>query len=127
MSHYYAFIRKDDDSDFGVEFPDLPGCITAGATEDEAYVMAEEALALHIAGMHAEGIPVPTPSTLHNLSCDEGVKFTIRVPVRPIAGRAQRVQITLDEYLLKEIDRTAKKTGHSRSSFLAAAAKSMMG
>ena len=27
---YVAIIHKDTDSDFGVSFPDFPGCITAG-------------------------------------------------------------------------------------------------
>ena len=35
MASYIAVIHKDPDSDFGVSFPDFPGCITAGATIDE--------------------------------------------------------------------------------------------
>jgi predicted RNase H-like HicB family nuclease len=31
MRYYIALIHKDPDSDFGVSFPDLPGCITADA------------------------------------------------------------------------------------------------
>ena len=46
MRYYIAVIHKDADSDFGVSFPDLPGCITAGRTLDEACAMATEALAL---------------------------------------------------------------------------------
>ena len=30
MASYIALLRKDKDSDFGVDFPDFPGCITAG-------------------------------------------------------------------------------------------------
>ena len=33
---YIALIHKEDASDYGVSFPDLPGCVTAGATLDEA-------------------------------------------------------------------------------------------
>ena len=29
MSNYIAIIHKDSKSDFGVSFPDLPGCISA--------------------------------------------------------------------------------------------------
>jgi predicted RNase H-like HicB family nuclease len=29
---YIAYLHKDRDSDFGVSFPDFPGCITAGKT-----------------------------------------------------------------------------------------------
>ena len=37
---YVAIIPKDPDSDFGVSFPDFPGCITAGRTLDEAKALA---------------------------------------------------------------------------------------
>jgi predicted RNase H-like HicB family nuclease len=32
MTAYIALIRKEPDSDFGVDFPDFPGCVTAGRT-----------------------------------------------------------------------------------------------
>ena len=35
MTHYAALIRKEIGSDFGVEFPDFPGCVAAGNTLDE--------------------------------------------------------------------------------------------
>jgi predicted RNase H-like HicB family nuclease len=44
MCQFIALIHKDADSDYGVSFPDLPGCVTAGATLDEARDMAAEAL-----------------------------------------------------------------------------------
>ena len=40
---YIAYLHKDRDSDYGVSFPDFPGCITAGKTLDEASRMAAEA------------------------------------------------------------------------------------
>ena len=45
---YIAYLHKDRKSDFGVSFPDFPGCVTAGNTLDEARRLAPEALALHI-------------------------------------------------------------------------------
>jgi predicted RNase H-like HicB family nuclease len=62
MQHYIALVHKDADSDFGVSFPDLPGCVTAGATLDEARDMAEEALAFHIEGLEQDGEAIPEPS-----------------------------------------------------------------
>jgi predicted RNase H-like HicB family nuclease len=32
MAEYIALIHKDAGSDFGVSFPDFPGCVTAGST-----------------------------------------------------------------------------------------------
>ena len=64
MRHYIALIHKDADSDYGVSFPGLPGCVTAGTSLDEARSFAEEALALHLSGMARDGEAVPEPSSL---------------------------------------------------------------
>ena len=53
MPTYVSLIHKNPDSDYGVSFPDLPGCATAGKTLDEAITMAAEALALHLEGITA--------------------------------------------------------------------------
>jgi predicted RNase H-like HicB family nuclease len=58
---YIAYLHKDRGSDFGVSFPDFPGCVTAGKTLEEARRMAAEALALHIAWMIEDGDVVPRP------------------------------------------------------------------
>src|SRR5689334_6632615 len=34
--HYIAYLHKTRRSDYGVSFPDFPGCITAGKTLEEA-------------------------------------------------------------------------------------------
>jgi predicted RNase H-like HicB family nuclease len=54
MTAYVALIHKDPDSDYGVSFPDLPGCVSAGSTLDEAIALAHEALALHRSHAAAE-------------------------------------------------------------------------
>jgi predicted RNase H-like HicB family nuclease len=64
MPSYIALIRKEPGSDYGVEFPDFPGCITAGVDLDDARRMAAEALALHIQGMLEDGETLPAPSQL---------------------------------------------------------------
>ena len=81
--NYVAIIHKDPDSDFGVSFPDFPGCITAGRTLDEAKAPALEALTGHIGVMREAGEPVPAPSTLdkainHPQSRD-GVAFLVHI------------------------------------------------
>jgi len=60
---YTGLIHKDPESDYGVSFPDLPGCITAGRTVEEAREMAAEALALHLEALEAYGKKIPKPSS----------------------------------------------------------------
>jgi len=44
MPHYIALIHKDQDSCYGVSFPDVPGVFTAGDTIDEVMQKAVEVL-----------------------------------------------------------------------------------
>ena len=60
---YTGLIHKDPESDYGVSFPDLPGCISAGRTVEEAREMAAEALALHLEALEAYGEDIPKPSS----------------------------------------------------------------
>jgi predicted RNase H-like HicB family nuclease len=83
MRHYIALIHKDAESDYGVSFPDLPGCVSAGSTLDEARAMAVEALALHVRGLAEDGQPIPEPSTLEevmaNVENQDGVAILVGV------------------------------------------------
>ena len=44
---------------YAVEVPALPGCFTQGSTHAEALERAEEAIAAHLAGLVADGEPIP--------------------------------------------------------------------
>jgi predicted RNase H-like HicB family nuclease len=70
MANYIAVVHKDPKSDFGVSFPDFPGCITAGSSIDEAKDMAHDALDLHIKGMLEDGENIPAPSNLEDIMAD---------------------------------------------------------
>ena len=51
-----------EEGGYTVTFPDLPGCITEGDTEEESFQMAKEALELHLYGMERDGDEIPKPS-----------------------------------------------------------------
>ena len=91
MRQYIALIHKERDSDFGVSFPDLPGCVTAGATLDEARTMAVEALALHLEGLEADDAPLPEPSSLEKVMADadnrDGVAILVPAPPQYLTER----------------------------------------
>ena len=63
-----AVIIKNPDTDFGVSFPDFPGCITTGRTLCNAIEMAKEAIAFHIEGLKLDGSPVPEYTKSRNIS-----------------------------------------------------------
>ncbi|MFZ4606366.1 MAG: type II toxin-antitoxin system HicB family antitoxin [Caulobacter sp.] len=127
MAHYIALIHKDADSDYGVSFPDFPGCVSAGVTLDEARDMAAEALAFHIEGMVEDGDAIPEPSSLEQVMADhenrDGVAILVATETR---SKTVRVNITLPEETLRDVDRYAEAHGFTRSGFLVQAAKRVM-
>ena len=124
MTAYIALLRKDRASDFGVEFPDFPGCVTAGRTLEEARRMAVEALQLHVEGMMADREPISEPSPLEDImSIREnvsGIAFLVDVATKP--AKSVRINVMLPENVVQAIDRTTK----NRSRFLADAAKTKL-
>lgn len=128
MTNYIALMRKTPDSDYSVDFPDLPGCITAGRSLDEAREMAAEALALHLEGMADAELAVPEPSSLEAVMADPENRDAVAFLVPAPAGqdKAVRVNITLPERTLAEIDRYTRAHGTNRSAFLAEAARRVM-
>jgi len=132
---YIALIHKDDDTAYGVCFPDFPGCITAGDTFDEAMAMAKEALGFHAEAMLEDGETLPEPSTFEQLRADKSAWWTdnlddaeiARVPLLIDIVAPKRVNISLNGSLLNAIDQAAKEQGMTRSAFLASAALQRLG
>jgi predicted RNase H-like HicB family nuclease len=121
MASYIALLRKDSRSDYGVDFPDFPGCITAGRTLEEARRLAAEALAFHVDGMREDGDAIPPPSPMDAIMADQhnrdAIAFLVDLPAK--SRRAVRINISLPEDVVQSIDRVAA----NRSRFLADAAR----
>jgi len=79
MANYIAIVHKDPDSDFGVSFPDFPGCVTAGQNIDEAKDIAQEAITLHIQGMLEDGEKLPIPSKLEDIIADSDFSDAVAI------------------------------------------------
>ena len=85
---YLALIHQDDaGSDFGVSFPDFPGCVTAGTTLAEAKALAGEALLGHLQAMRLAGLAIPDPSILGAIMAHEDYPDSLAVlPVEAGVG-----------------------------------------
>lgn len=137
MAHYIAVLTPERGGGWSVLFPDLPGCATQGEDLGEAISMAVDALAGHVAVMRDFGEEVPEPSTLEEVRknkawCEEhGVEWGKSMPA-PIAVRApigtpERVTVSIDSNILRQIDAYADRNGLTRSSVLAAGAEMLLG
>ena len=81
MRSYIGLIHKDAMSDFGVSFPDFPGVVTAGTSLEDARLMAEEALALHIEGQIDDGEAIPEPSSLEDIMSISRPEYDVAIRV----------------------------------------------
>ena len=64
MSLKYAVIFEQAPNNWAAHVPDLPGCITTGATLEETEQNIREAIRGHIQTLREFGEPVPDPTSL---------------------------------------------------------------
>ncbi len=131
---YTAIIWLPDEKgkDFGVTFPDFPGCVSAGSTMNEALNESKEALIFHIEGMLEDDEEIPEPSSLdevlHQIEGEDWYRKTMDeilnrnfVPSMvtiPKPQKAVRFNIHASAAELVRIDKAAEKLGKPRSRFL---------
>jgi len=126
---FIAFVHKEPNSCYGVSFPDVPGCTSAGDTLDEALSNAVDALSGHIRLMEADMDVIPSPRTLDEICDDPETKkdaegaIISAVPLVRDRGSTTRINVSLDLGLLEAIDGLAKQRSQTRSAFLASAAR----
>ena len=108
VMEYIVYLHKDRKSDYGVSFPDFPGCVTSGKTLDQARRMATEALSLHIEGMAEDGEPIPEPSTLDDVAADPAMTGAVAFLVSVGLDKTVRLNITARESQVAAIDQKAE-------------------
>lgn len=79
---FFPAIIERGVGEFGVYFPDLPGCVSAGRTVNEAAAGAEEALRGHLIVMAKHNDPIPTPSKIDAIKAFSGSVEVARILVR---------------------------------------------
>ena len=60
----YAVVFEKSGTGYGAFVPDLPGCVAAGATLEDAENLIREAIELHLDGVREDGDDVPPPTTV---------------------------------------------------------------
>ena len=122
MHHYIAVIDKDDNSAYGVRFPDVPGCFSAADTFDEIVPNAIEALALFFEDrdiVPPRGIEAVRGEVAEDLAAGAVLMMIPHISDR---RRVVRVNLSLDKGLLDTLDEAARARGMTRSAFIAKAA-----
>lgn len=125
MRYYIGVVHKDEDSSFGVSFPDAPGVFSAADDMAELIPHAADALALF-----AEDDTLPAPRSLDELRRDpevaaslSGGAFLVAVPFIENDARIVRINVSMESGMVKAIDTAASARNLTRSAFLAQAAR----
>ena len=125
---YLALFEYDEETKaYGVVFPDLPGCFSAGTDFDDAFRMAHEALSLYA----EDNLELPSPRSLEQIKNEwdgwaewenEYSFYLVKIALYPIKPVTKKFNISLDERLVRKIDRVT----NNRSAFIAGAVEKML-
>ena len=97
LSYRMEIVKDSDEGGFVASYPDLPGCITCGETEEEALKNALDAKKAWLEAALEENIEIPEPDSLEAYSG----KFKLRLPRslhRALAEHSQREGISMNQY-----------------------------
>jgi predicted RNase H-like HicB family nuclease len=119
IKKYIAVINKENGKQYGVIFPDFLGCVTVGKNLEEAKEMAQEALQFHIDGMLQDGEDLPKTKTLDEIKKKYKKAEIFLVVAVKIKTKATRINISIDEKLLRKLDKFLLNSNETRSSFFA--------
>ena len=124
---YFAVVHKDEDSAFGISFPDVPGCFSAADEEGDIIANAIEALSLYFED--EEMVPASPIGAIQKSAADDLKQgaFLVQIPYLQRTGRTGRYNVSLDTGVVKMIDSAARTRKMTRSAFLEDAALKEIG
>jgi len=97
----YPMKYEDNETVWAAEIPELPGCIGAGGTPQEALVALEDAKMSWIDIAVSDGKSIPEP--MKDYDIEYSGKFTLRLPVtfhKDLSETAEEEGISLNQYLV---------------------------
>ena len=97
LPYKIELVEDKEEGGFAVACPELPGCISCGATVDEAYRMIEDAKEAWIVSALENGDPIPQPLLIDDFSG----QFKLRIPKslhRTLSIKSQEEGISMNQY-----------------------------
>lgn len=122
--YIYPAIFSFDDDGVSVEFPNLPGCLTCGTDQEEALIMAQDALRGHLACLENLGKSIPAPEDMRKISLKSGqIMVAVEAWMIPLRTKTVRKNLTIPAYLAE----AAEKSGINFSQTLSEALQERLG
>lgn len=126
MINFAIALILEEEGDYGVLVPDIPGCFSVGDDINEAITNVHEAIECHLEGMMLDDEPLPIPQDIEvhqdNPEFDSVVWAIASIDLSKLSGKAKRINITMPEAILSKVDHFAAQNGETRSGLLQTAA-----
>lgn len=93
-----------------ITFPDLPGCVSFGETEERASINARDVFALHLCGMEEDGDSFPAPSKAYDIKPEAHqavflVDVSLNVMRSKLRKQSDKKTLTIPHWLNVEAER----------------------
>ena len=76
-NYIFPAVFSYNEDGISIEFPDLPGCLSCAATDEEAYYMAKDALRGWLLVAEEYRDPIPVPSKLNDINTGDNEKAVL--------------------------------------------------
>jgi predicted RNase H-like HicB family nuclease len=130
MKERYVFpaVFHYADDGISISFPDLAGCLSHAQCDEEALVMAREALSLHLFGMEEDNECIPAPSSLRSIAvAPNEVVVLIDVWMLPFRERMANKSVNKTVTIPKWLNELAEQQRVNFSHLLQSALKQHLG
>lgn len=114
---YPAVLERDPSGVFGVWFPDFPGAVAGGHSQEEAVARGQEALERAMQELAERERPLPEPTAFSDIRPpEEADVVTFMAVAAAPPDPSERVNVYLPRSVLARADELAGAWGMSRSS-----------
>lgn len=125
MNYAIALKKILGSEHYKITVPDLPGCEGTAASIDESLMVIRKNIASHLSILaeYGESIPQAQSIEIHQLSISNVIWCLIDIDITQYLGKSHKINVTLPELLIKQIDdRVSKSSAYkTRSGFIASA------
>lgn len=125
MNYPVLLIPCSNNTEYKVTVPDLPGCQIIAANIDLGLNEIVKTINEHLTLLteYSEPIPTATSIDVHQKNYSQGIWAVINIDITPYLGKSHKINVTLPELLIKQIDERVNKSEayKTRSGFIAKA------
>ena len=115
----YPALIECEPGTVGVTFPDLPGCVAAAETIDQALLNAADVLRNWVEVAAEDGRHVPPPSALEDIDVPPGCALSSVLLVHAEPRRASvRMNLAVDSGVANALTSEANRRGMTRKAYL---------